>query len=120
MQAGAPEDLVLNGAFESAFASEGIDFDREHGSFRIHQRFEAEVELVGEGAALFWTRRALEREGLHVQENGQPASIRVEIVAEGLSLRWQLTHGGQTHTYDALYDLTRYVQSFPRTTRAES
>ena len=120
LQAGAPEDLVLNGAFESAFASEGIDFDREHGSFRIHQRFEAEVELVGEGAALFWTRRALEREGLHVQENGQPASIRVEIVAEGLSLRWQLTHGGQTHTYDALYDLTRYVQSFPRTTRAES
>ena len=120
LQAGAPEDLVLNGAFEAAFASEGVDFDREHGSFRIHQRFEAEVELVGEGAALFWTRRALEREGLYVQESGQSAALRVEIVTEGTSRRWQLTHAGQTHTYDALYDLTRDVQSFSLTTRAAS
>ena len=46
--------------------------------------------------------------------------ILLANLVEGTSLRWQLTHAGQTRTYDTLYDLTRYVQSFPRTTPAES
>ncbi|MDA8020919.1 MAG: ABC transporter ATP-binding protein, partial [Thermoanaerobaculia bacterium] len=35
---GAPEDLVLGGDFESVFVREGIHFDREQGSFRIHRK----------------------------------------------------------------------------------
>ena len=33
MKVGAPEDLVLNGAFAEAFASEGIQFDTALGAF---------------------------------------------------------------------------------------
>jgi len=34
---GAPEDLVLNGAFEEAFAHEDIHFDKQTGTFSIQQ-----------------------------------------------------------------------------------
>ena len=58
---GAPEDLVLSGAFEAAFASEGVDFDRARGAFQVHRHFVGEVELVGDGLTRYWTQRTLER-----------------------------------------------------------
>lgn len=38
MATGAPEDLVLSGAFQETFASEGVAFDQYSGSFRIAVR----------------------------------------------------------------------------------
>lgn len=111
---------LINGAFEAAYASEKIDFDQERVSFRIHLHSETGVESIAERGALFWAGRVLERAGLHTQEIGYPASLRVEIVNEGTSLRWQLTHGGQTHTRHAFCDLTGYVQSSSRRIGAES
>lgn len=32
---GVPEDLVLSGAFEAAFTTEGVEFEAELGAFRI-------------------------------------------------------------------------------------
>ncbi|MEM6735124.1 MAG: ABC transporter ATP-binding protein [Bacteroidota bacterium] len=39
MQVGAPEDLVLNGAFQKAFATEGMHFDSQSGAFKIHSTY---------------------------------------------------------------------------------
>ncbi len=108
---GAPEDLVLGGAFEAAFASEGIEFDREHGAFQIHRKFDAEVELAGRGVELFWTRRALEREGLHIRENGRTAALRVEVLTVQGRPCWRLTGDGETRRYDTLYELTRFLRN---------
>ena len=61
LETGAPEDLVLSGAFEAAFASEGVDFDRTRGAFVVHRHFVGEVELIGDGLARYWTARMLEQ-----------------------------------------------------------
>ena len=63
---GAPEDLVLNGTFEAVFDKEGIFFDKATGSFNMHEGNSRQIDLTGEGAAAFWTKRALQRQGFVV------------------------------------------------------
>ncbi len=76
LHTGAPEDLVLDGSFEQAFESEGIRFDQQSGSFKISSTFETSVSLDGSGSQALWTRRALERNGINVDEG---AEKRIEI-----------------------------------------
>lgn len=83
LRTGAPEDLVLSGAFEQAFSSEGVDFDKLQGHFRLHNTFHEDVHLEGNGAEAFWTARALEREGFRVVSDNPIGPLRVSVVATG-------------------------------------
>jgi iron complex transport system ATP-binding protein len=65
---GVPEDLVLDGVFESAFAREDVVFDRATGVFMIHPGGGRPIVLEGVGMNAFWTRRALLREGFTMAE----------------------------------------------------
>ncbi|MDE0393978.1 MAG: ABC transporter ATP-binding protein [Gammaproteobacteria bacterium] len=108
---GAPEDLVLSGAFEAAFASEGVDFDRARGTFRVDRRFVGEVELVGEGLARYWTARTLEREGVHVWEgDGRAPPVRV-VVPGGEGGEWSVSGGGAPVSHPRLYDLAQELRT---------
>ena len=78
LQTGAPEDLVLNGAFQRIFG----DFDPATGSFHLARRPEGEIGLTGEGLQALWTARALERAGFRV-DAGRQTPPRVEIVPRG-------------------------------------
>ncbi len=90
MRVGAPEDLVLGGAFEAAFASEGISFDRARGSFHVHPPAYRRVALVGDGLAGVWTARALERAGCLVVGGDEPALARVIISGSEAAPRWNV------------------------------
>ncbi len=68
---GTPEDLVLNGTFERAFAKDGFHFDKHTGAFKINEPDQQKVYLQGTGVQAFWTQRALEREGYLVTQNIQ-------------------------------------------------
>lgn len=80
MHTGTPEDLILNGAFERAFRGEGVEFDVQTGIFRISQKATASVIVEGESLAALWTRRALERAGYTLVENGAAPLARIEIL----------------------------------------
>lgn len=104
---GAPEDLVLNGAFESVFSSEGVTFDVQTGAFRVSTQVGVPIALIGEGLAALWTGRALERAGFAVTQPPTPQNtgLTVEIMQTD-GLRWHLRHtDGTNHTYNTLYDL---------------
>lgn len=106
-ETGAPEDLVLSGAFEAAFAGEAVEFDREAGHFKLHLEPSGEIKLVGEGIAAVWTERALERQGFQVTRNSASADLTVEIVQSENENVWRLTenkNGGRE--FASLYDLT--------------
>lgn len=99
MRVGAPEDLVLNGAFEAAFASEGVQFDKHTGSFRPIQENDKQIAITGEGIRAIWTQRALERSGYLVANN---ASTIIEISES----HWNLKRGESAfEEYATLYDL---------------
>lgn len=95
MQVGIPEDLVLNGAFEGAFQSEGVKFDRTTGTFGMGRQVSTRtVVLHGDGTHYFWTRRALERAGFHV-ETGQRPGLPVVHVGSTREPVWWLHDGNQ-------------------------
>ena len=96
---GVPEDMVLDGTFEAVFKKDSFDFDRETGSFRIHRSTDQEVGLSGDATAVFWTRRALEREGYRVVER----DAELEVIAEGANgnYRWALKKPAKEHASEA-------------------
>ena len=63
---GVPEDLVLNDIFGKVFTREGVEFDKQHGVFKVVEPHSATINVEGEKVALFWTKRALERLGYTV------------------------------------------------------
>ncbi|RZK29036.1 MAG: ABC transporter ATP-binding protein, partial [Hymenobacter sp.] len=75
--AGAPEDLVLSGAFAAAFQREGLAFDPATGTFELHTPTGPSVQLLGDGPAVFWTRRALLRAGF--VPTTKPTALRISI-----------------------------------------
>ena len=109
LHAGAPEDLVLSGAFERAFASERVNFDAFAGSFRIERPAAGIVHLRGEGLSRRWTERALEREGYCVdnEQTGLPAA---EIVIDPDAPRWWLLCNGDEQTFDTIGALLRCLR----------
>jgi iron complex transport system ATP-binding protein len=79
---------VLSGAFESAFASEGVQFEPELGSFRIRPALQGSIRVHGNGPARVWTARALERAGYRIVEG--EASTAVVVASEGTGNSWSI------------------------------
>jgi iron complex transport system ATP-binding protein len=103
---GAPEDLVLNGAFEEAFAHEDLLFDKQTGTFSIQHDNRKPVLLVGEGLAAWWTRRALQRNGFFVVGSAaveaEPAPL-IRIIEKGGKPHWQLeSAANDTREFDSI------------------
>jgi len=109
LHVGAPEDLVLSGALEAAFCTEGVQFDPRTGSFRSNIPPIGQVDLHGDGIAAIWTARALERTGFIVIPGGQASPIRVEIVGQGDETRWRLSNPEMTHEFTSLADLIPHL-----------
>lgn len=102
---GAPEDLVLSGAFGTTFAQPNLKFDLETGNFETTQKTEQYVVLQAEGLADIWTSRALRRAGFEVLVDGQPDLPRVEVVQENGRTTWKLLRNGVALEFDSIYAL---------------
>lgn len=98
---GVPEDLVLNGTFETAFDKEGILFDKTTGNFNIHQGNGKNITLTGEGASAFWTKRALQRQGFTVTAH-QPTAHTIRILEESGRTSWILEHKSHTQKHETI------------------
>lgn len=102
LHVGAPEDLVLNGSFEAAFASEGVTFNRESGAFQTQHVYERAVELIGNGETAIWTKRALEREGIAIQPE---ANLKIEVVTNADKTKWLLHRNSHSDEFSNIYQL---------------
>ena len=105
LQTGAPEDLVLSGAFQRTFA--GVEFDPAIGSFHLGRAPDGAVGLVGEGLHALWTARALERAGLRVAED---APTCVEIVRQNGDAVWRLHTAAGQRVCATLYEVVGYLK----------
>ncbi len=110
LQVGAPEDLILSGAFESVFRSEGVEFDPQTGSFRLNTRLQRQVILKGTGMAALWTARAMERAGIAIVSAGIGAPF-VEIIGEAHPQIWKLTYATESQDYTSLYALINALKT---------
>jgi ATP:cob(I)alamin adenosyltransferase len=112
LHSGAPEDLVLGGAFEATFASDGIAFDRRHGSFQVHPPAQRRANLVGDGLIALWTARALERAGYTVGADNTAAVLQVTISDDAGRPCWELgVPGGSSRKVGSLHALTALLRT---------
>lgn len=96
LQIGTPEDLVLSGAFEATFASEGVEFDPYTGTFKLKQaESRPQVTVQGEGLRAIWLSRALERAGYAIQAD---CPIVLEVTEEAFLLH----QTGKTESYPTI------------------
>ena len=107
LRTGAPEDLVLSGAFQRTFG--GVEFNPATGSFQLEQEPEAEVGLEGEGVAAIWTARALERAGFRVGAGGD-SPLAVELLQEESGTAWRLRTPSGPHLCTCLYEVVGHLK----------
>lgn len=108
LHTGAPEDLVLNGAFEAAFGSDGVRFDADSGAFRLTpERTETTVEVTGAGRNAYWTKRALERAGFQVRD--ATSGRRIDVL-DGETVTWRFDRGETTMEFYSIYDLITAIK----------
>ncbi|MCP4751277.1 MAG: ABC transporter ATP-binding protein [Proteobacteria bacterium] len=110
LRMGAPEDLVLSGAFETTFVKEGIEFDRQTGSFKLQQAEAPEIGLSGGGMAGFWTAQALKREGLQVVDGSGDLPWHVRVSGEEGRIQWVLSNRGESHEFGSIYELAGAIR----------
>ena len=106
---GTPEDLVLDGTFESVFEQDSFEFDRSTGSFKLHEPSKAPVYLYGDAVGVFWTRRALERSGYNVKESNG-TDIQVAVEQRGEHFRWKVTFRKEPYVSKSVQDLLSTLQ----------
>jgi cobalamin transport system ATP-binding protein len=107
LRSGAPEDLVLNGSLEAAFAEEDVAFDRGSGNFVINTLQDKPVRLTGEGPALFWTRRALQRSGYGPVD--APSHLQIHVEDRQGRPVWLLEGTGETTVFDSIQKLLQAI-----------
>jgi iron complex transport system ATP-binding protein len=83
---GIPEDLVLNGTFDSIFEFKGYDLKTGKVQHEAHRG--RAINLLGEGHHLLWTKNALERSGYEILTAG--GSLLVSIKLKGDSTEWEV------------------------------
>lgn len=93
-----PEDLVLSGAFESAFASEGLVFDKSSGSFSRARVVRGSVFLEADGIEAYWAQRALERVGLTCTASDDASLAKLRFA----SGKWCLSRGAEQTSHTSL------------------
>lgn len=101
---GTPEDLVLEGSFESVFARDSFDFDRSTGSFTLHRPTKQSIFISGDAAAKFWTRRALEREGYQVSES-EKSALKARAEKSGNSFVWKVSNDENEFSCSSIKEL---------------
>lgn len=103
MQTGAPEDLILTGAYERAFQSEGVRFDADTGAFVLTaQRGHSAVSVSGQGRVASWTKHALERAGFRVTATLSACHISIR---EGDPPSWRVERDGAIREHTSIYEL---------------
>ncbi|MDX1671810.1 MAG: ABC transporter ATP-binding protein [Balneolaceae bacterium] len=107
---GVPEDMVLDGTFEKAFARDSFDFDRATGSFNIHRKQDRKIVLEGDKVPVFWTERALEREGYRtVDRRDNIPAVHAEETKNGY--RWMIIEGEERAELHSIQGLIEYLRT---------
>jgi iron complex transport system ATP-binding protein len=107
LHVGAPEDLILSGAFADTFKSEGVEFDIFSGEFHLHTLYKGEINLIGEGIAAIWTIRALKRVGFTVLEGSKSTQITVEVISKSKQVCWKVTSYKDVSIHYSLYEVIK-------------
>lgn len=108
MLEGAPEDLMLQGAFDNLFDSSAVRYNSEQGTYSFNSENKGKINLSGEGIMLHYTRKALNRAGYSVSVGEIQPYVRLP---SGICKNWQLIRDDSVQEFQSLYDFVTWLSA---------
>jgi iron complex transport system ATP-binding protein len=99
---GAPEDLMISGAFSHLFDSSAVLFNSEDGTFSFRSDTRGSIYIDGCGTKKVWTDKAINRAGFVVSEE---RTIPYITTPSGNADYWLLTDESQAKKFGSIYEL---------------
>ena len=98
---GAPEDLMISGAFEHLFSSTSVSFNIEYGTFSFRSETMGSIYIEGTDKR-YWTEKAVNRAGFSVAKEKTSTFI---ILPSEINSYWQLSTESKITKYKSVYEL---------------
>jgi iron complex transport system ATP-binding protein len=99
---GAPEDLMIEGAFDHLFDSSSVVFNSENGTFSFRVEERGSLYIKGDGLIRHWTEEAINRAGFSVSEVKTDPYINVTSINKN---KWQLISQDSIVEFYSIYEL---------------
>lgn len=99
---GAPEDLMISGAFDNLFSSTNVSFNTEDGTFSFRSDTNGSIYIEGTGIRRYWTEKAVNRAGYSVSKEKTDTFI---ILPSEHSSFWRLKNQLKTEEFRSIYEL---------------
>jgi iron complex transport system ATP-binding protein len=103
---GAPEDLMVEGAFDHLFDSSPVQFNSENGTFSFRTEERGSIYLNGDGILKHWTEKAINRAGFSASSVNKKPHINVP---SGSNSNWQLLTENNSHEFVSIYELISWL-----------
>ena len=103
---GAPEDLIIAGAFDHLFDTSSVRFNSEEGTFSFPTEEKGIMYVEGEGYKKHWTEKAINRAGFTISKEKTMPFIITPSEAKNY---WQLTTAGTVLEFGSVYELITYL-----------
>lgn len=110
VKVGTPEDMVLQGTFDTVFSHSNYDFDKEYGSFVIKNQLNKYITTIVENPNSLtarWTTKALSRKGYHIINNA-PISVSVNETNNA----WTISNRYDTKIASNIEEMLKVISLF--------
>lgn len=99
---GAPEDLMISGAFDNLFSSTNVAFNTADGTFSFRSDTLGSIYIEGTGISRYWTEKAVNRAGFSVSK--EKTDTFIILPSENGSF-WRLKKQSKTEEFRSIYEL---------------
>jgi len=104
---GAPEDLMIEGAFDHLFESSSVHFNSENGTFSFRGENRGSLYVEGDGLIKYWTKEAITRAGFSLSDEITKPYIKVNM---GNKNKWQFVSLNSVEEFYSIYELVCRLQ----------
>jgi iron complex transport system ATP-binding protein len=104
---GAPEDLIIDGSFNTLFDDSRVQFSPSDGSFTFRTELKGHVFVDGKGIERFWTEKAANRAGYAISKDNYDLTIKVS--AENDNRNWVVGRKNCKLEFASIYELVTWL-----------
>ena len=107
---GVPEDMVLNGNFDTVFHHPSFEFDKEYGSFIVQKQLNQPLATRVRdpyGLLARWTTKALSRKGYRITSDAP-----LELTVDEENWKWIVEMGNQRAVASSIEEALQLITDF--------
>jgi iron complex transport system ATP-binding protein len=104
---GAPEDLILNGAFNKLFDDSSFCFNLSDGSFSFRRKILDRIFVDAEGPSKYWAGKAANRAGFEISDIESGAKFKITLAED--HKKWIVSNESFNVEFGSIYELVSWL-----------